>query len=304
MKIKVPEPLTDRDAKLAVAIEALTRNLVSTGMAAEIAEIPIQELLAELKKRGIPAYPYTDEEIKEELKKLEEITTSQRHKIPPPTTITDPFHTTHAMTTTRPATKDDLDTILTFRKRLQRHLTDSNPRIWRRNMESDALRDEALEEITGPARWTIIAEHNHAPIGHISGRVVTRTDEEPATIGAITTMWVEPNHRNRGVGTTLVRSLLDKLTQAGAQDITLRIVNGNAEAQSFWAGLGFQPTITVANAEPSRVLEAINRIILQPDKTPDNPTMRMLGLAAGHNEPPEKALLEEVEDKLARQKTR
>jgi hypothetical protein len=32
--------------------------------------------------------------------------------------------------------------------------------------------------------------------------------------------------------------------------------------------------------------------------------MKMLGLAAGHDEPPEKVLLEEVEDKLARQKTR
>jgi AbrB family looped-hinge helix DNA binding protein len=46
------------------------------------------------------------------------------------------------------------------------------------------------------------------------------------------------------------------------------------------------------------------RIILQSDKIPDNPTMRMLGLAAGHDEPLEKALLEEVEDKLDRQKTR
>jgi len=163
------------------------------------------------------------------------------------------------MTTTRPATRDDLDTILAFRKRLQRHLTDSNPRIWRRNMESDTLRDEALEEITGPGRWTIIAEHNNTPIGYISGSVTTRTDEEPATIGAITTMWVEPNHRNRGVGTNLVHRLLEKLTQAGAQGITLRIVNGNTEAQRFWAGLGLQPTITVANAQPTTILEAIGK---------------------------------------------
>jgi predicted HTH domain antitoxin len=68
LEIKVPEPLSDRDVKLAVAIEAITRKLVSTGRAAEIAEIPIQELLVELKKRGILAYPYTDEEAQEELK--------------------------------------------------------------------------------------------------------------------------------------------------------------------------------------------------------------------------------------------
>jgi len=68
LEVKVPEPLTDRDVKIAIAIEAVTRNLVSTGRAAEIAEIPIQELLVELKKRGIPAYLYTDEEAQEELK--------------------------------------------------------------------------------------------------------------------------------------------------------------------------------------------------------------------------------------------
>jgi len=46
------------------------------------------------------------------------------------------------------------------------------------------------------------------------------------------------------------------------------------------------------------------RIILQSEKIPDNPTMKMLGLAAGYEEPLEKALVEEVEDKLAREKIR
>ena len=206
--------------------------------------------------------------------------------------------------TTRYATTNDTRTLLTFRKRLQQHLQKSNPRIWRRDMNSSELWNEALYDIAGPNKWTFIAEYKAKPIGHISGGTITRPDEAPATIGVISTMWVEPKHRNRGVGTRLVHDLLYRLTQEGARDITLRTANGNTEAQRFWAGLGFQPTITVANAEPRRVLEAINRIILQSDKTPGTPTMKMLGLAAGHDEPPEKVLLEEVEDKLARQKTR
>jgi len=160
--------------------------------------------------------------------------------------------------TTRPATRDDLDTILTFRKRLQRHLTDSNPRIWRRNTESDALRDEALDETTGPRKWTIIAEENHSPIGYISGGAITRPDEEPPTIDVITTMWVEPAHRDRGAGTRLVRDLLQRLVDAGVEDVTLRYVAGNSEAEQFWAGLGFQPTITVANAEPRTIMKAMD----------------------------------------------
>jgi hypothetical protein len=56
------------------------------------------------------------------------------------------------MTTIRLATPNDLDSILTFRKRLQHHLTESNTRIWKRNIETPTLREEALDEITGPRK--------------------------------------------------------------------------------------------------------------------------------------------------------
>lgn len=65
--VKVPESLSDRDVKLAAAIEAFSRGSVSVGKAAEIAEMPIQEFLVELRRRGIPAYAYTDNEALEEL---------------------------------------------------------------------------------------------------------------------------------------------------------------------------------------------------------------------------------------------
>jgi predicted HTH domain antitoxin len=68
VQVKVPEFLSDRDVKVAAAIEALSKDSISVGKAAEIAEISLQEFLVELKKRGIKAYPYTD---KEALKELE-----------------------------------------------------------------------------------------------------------------------------------------------------------------------------------------------------------------------------------------
>ena len=66
--VKVPESLSDRDVKLAAAIEAFSKGSVSVGKAAEIAEISIQEFLVELRRRGVPAYPYTDDEALKELK--------------------------------------------------------------------------------------------------------------------------------------------------------------------------------------------------------------------------------------------
>ena len=68
VQVKVPESLSERDVKVATAVEAFSRSSISVGKAAEIAEIPIQEFLLELKKRGIPAYPYTDKEALKELK--------------------------------------------------------------------------------------------------------------------------------------------------------------------------------------------------------------------------------------------
>jgi len=68
VQVKVPESLSERDVKVAAAIEAFSRGSVSVGKAAEIAEIPIQEFLLELRKRSIPAYPYTDKEALKELK--------------------------------------------------------------------------------------------------------------------------------------------------------------------------------------------------------------------------------------------
>jgi predicted HTH domain antitoxin len=68
VQVKVPESLSERDVKVAAAVEAFSRESISVGKAAEIAEIPIQEFLLELRKRGIPAYPYTDKEALKELK--------------------------------------------------------------------------------------------------------------------------------------------------------------------------------------------------------------------------------------------
>ena len=65
--IKVPEFLSQRDVRIAAAVEAFSKGSISIGKAAEIAEIPIQEFLVELKKRHIKAYPYTDKEARKEL---------------------------------------------------------------------------------------------------------------------------------------------------------------------------------------------------------------------------------------------
>ena len=68
VSVKVPDSLHERDVKVAAAIEAFSKGSVSVGKAAEIAEMSIQEFLVELRRRGVPAYPYSEDEALEELK--------------------------------------------------------------------------------------------------------------------------------------------------------------------------------------------------------------------------------------------
>jgi predicted HTH domain antitoxin len=59
--------LPERDVRIVAAIEAFSKGSISVGKAAEIAEVPLQEFLVELKIRGIMAYPYTKKEALKEL---------------------------------------------------------------------------------------------------------------------------------------------------------------------------------------------------------------------------------------------
>jgi len=68
VSIEVPEGLDEKDVRLAIAVEAFRRGLVSVGRAAELAGLPLQAFIEELRRRGIPAYRYNDEEAMRELK--------------------------------------------------------------------------------------------------------------------------------------------------------------------------------------------------------------------------------------------
>ncbi len=67
VQVKVPDFLSEKDVRIAAAVEAFSKGSISVGKAAEIAETPIQEFLVELKRRRIEAYPYTDKEARKEL---------------------------------------------------------------------------------------------------------------------------------------------------------------------------------------------------------------------------------------------
>jgi predicted HTH domain antitoxin len=67
VEVKVPESISEDDVRLATAIDVFNRGLISLNRASEIAEIPLQQFIVELRKRDIPAFTYSDEEAQREL---------------------------------------------------------------------------------------------------------------------------------------------------------------------------------------------------------------------------------------------
>ena len=57
----------EREVRLAYAVDLFLRGVVSVERAAELAGMSLYDFLVELRRRGIPAYPYSDEELWEEL---------------------------------------------------------------------------------------------------------------------------------------------------------------------------------------------------------------------------------------------
>jgi len=70
VRVRVPSHYAgdvEREVRVAYAIDLFVRGIVSVERAAELAGISLHEFLLELRRRGVLAYPYSDEELREEL---------------------------------------------------------------------------------------------------------------------------------------------------------------------------------------------------------------------------------------------
>ena len=145
------------------------------------------------------------------------------------------------MATIRKAQHNDIPAIADMHTQLQHHIQASNPHIWR------TTTDQTEADYTDPTLITYIAEKDNTPAGYISGQIQTREHLTPRTIGYIRTVYVKPEHRHQGLGHNLVKTLCNHYTTKKVDEVNLRYVIGNKEAEAFWAKLGFRPIIVTAN---------------------------------------------------------
>lgn len=147
--------------------------------------------------------------------------------------------------TIRPARPADLDRLVALQLALQDHLEASNPHLWRMLAEArDQLRGQLAARLAAPGACVLVAEHpQDGVIGVLYGRVVTNTRYTPSRAGTIDQVYVQPDHRRRGVATRLVAALCAFFERERVDDVSLRYVAGNDEAAAFWTALGFAARI-------------------------------------------------------------
>jgi SAM-dependent methyltransferase/GNAT superfamily N-acetyltransferase len=104
--------------------------------------------------------------------------------------------------------------------------------------------------LTGGADWegvvnSFVVEDEHGPFGIATCAVF---DEAPK-VGHLFSMWVAPDRRRSGAGSLLVRAVVDRARELGAEELILRVTLGNEAAIGFYRSCGF-----VGTADPPEPL--------------------------------------------------
>jgi len=157
--------------------------------------------------------------------------------------------------TIRIARESDLDRLVELRLALQDHIESCNPHIWRLSSEGRKRIREQLAALLAEPETRVVVATNEADaiVAMAVGRIHRRDDYVPRCTASIEMVFVEAPHRRQGVGTRLVAALCEFFASHNVEDISLRYIVGNREAERFWQNLGFQPRIITAGVRRDEV---------------------------------------------------
>lgn len=152
--------------------------------------------------------------------------------------------------TIRQAIESDLGSLVLLKLALQDHMERSNPSIYPLSLAGRAeVRAELSKQLQEEGTLALLAEATEGEaIGMVIGQVQRQTRLLPEILATIGILYVKGAWRRRGVGTALVRRLLEFFAAHGAEMVSVRYVVGNKEAERFWEGLGFERLIITAGA--------------------------------------------------------
>lgn len=110
----------------------------------------------------------------------------------------------------------------------------------------DALRPEdrlgQWEDAIGSWAWpaVVVAEDDDGLVGFTSFGPSRDADADPAEVGEVQTVYLDPGHWGRGDGAVLLDAAIDGLRRAGFRRATLWVLDTNARARGFYEHLGWR----------------------------------------------------------------
>jgi ribosomal protein S18 acetylase RimI-like enzyme len=113
--------------------------------------------------------------------------------------------------------------------------------------EAEALTEpvwrQHLEELP-----TFLAVHDDADVGIARGAI----DDTDASRAFLLSMWVDPAHRRKGIGSKLIQAVADWARSQRLAYLMLDVADNNQRAVELYAAMGFEPTGEVGTLPPPR----------------------------------------------------
>lgn len=163
----------------------------------------------------------------------------------------------------RKAVAADLPVLVDFLAKLALHVAGAPPLKLKKN-ERSRLMGVLRSSLSDPDKLIIVAATtDNSPIGmgylYISRNqgIWEQAEEAEARSGFIDDVWVEPDFRNQGIFSALLRELIQFAESHDVHELILEYAISNKEAEAVWTRLGFRPTGVRAAAFTQTVQQAL-----------------------------------------------
>jgi ribosomal protein S18 acetylase RimI-like enzyme len=152
----------------------------------------------------------------------------------------------------RRATQADVPELVRMQMALQRSMA----RISRRLLQLD---DRSLDklctyyqaQIEDSQARVLIGLHRETDraVAMGAGKIWVHADYLPPKSGELIDLWVDPDHRRRGLANRLIAALVQFFRARDVEFLSVNYVEGNTLADLLWRRLGFHPAVLTAAAQ-------------------------------------------------------
>lgn len=150
----------------------------------------------------------------------------------------------------RRAGPDDAQTLASLRKsfwedQISKGLLDKQP------LDAESLLASSAAILKRPRTAVYLAVPGAAGSGYIYGQARIVPGAQPAVVGSIEELYVDPVHGSLSTALALMRSVIADLKEFGATRIQARVLNNNARAKKFHELCGFSVNLIVYELDMS-----------------------------------------------------